>query len=237
LVVLPVCSKDSDLMLKCLGWIAQLDGQNPFDCLIAHDSTLGPVRLAPLRAAASRAFRTVQEFTYPRPVRESHPDAANHAFACTARHIAQVLHRPWLWFEADCVPLKPNWLPTLDLEYRNCGQPVMGPGVPDLGHFNGTSIYPADFPALSPRAMSVPLGQAFDTYMTPDLVNRSHDCSRLWCHAWGLVDGRLHPHTGPAPHFSSTLCVDQWLPPDAVIFHRCKDGSLIDQLRAKKTQP
>ena len=110
----------------------------------------------------------------------------------------------------------------------------MGPVVPGMGHMNGTAIYPPGFANLAPHAMAAGMGTAFDSEMTPDLVGRTHDCSRSWCHAWGLVNGVLHPSTGPPPHFASTLAVDQWIPPDAVIFHRCKDGSLIDQLRAKK---
>lgn len=233
LVALPVCVKDADIMVKCLDWMVELDGQNQFDCLISYDPSLGPVWLSRVREAAQRAFRKIHEFQYPQPVREIWPDACNMTFQSTAHHIQAAHHRPWLWFEADCVPLKPDWLPALWLEYQNCGQPVMGPVIPDAGHMNGTAIYPANFANLSPRAMSAS-DTAWDTSMTYDLVGKVHDCSRLFCHRWGMVDGRLHSSTGPPAHFSSALSVDQWIPPDAVIFHRCKDASLIDQLRAKK---
>jgi hypothetical protein len=233
MVVLPVCIKDADLLFKCLNWMVELDGQNQFDCLLSYDPSLGPVWLDRLRAAARRAFRTVHEFTYPRPVRETWPDACNVTFRASAQHMQAALHRPWLWFEADCVPLKPDWLPALALEYQNCGQPVMGPVIPEVGHMNGTALYPADFANLSPRAMSA-VDVAWDTSMTADIVGKVHDCSRLFCHRWGMVNDALHPSQGPAPHFASTLAVDQWIPPEAVIFHRSKDGSLIDQLRAKK---
>jgi hypothetical protein len=225
-------------MIKCLDWMVELDSQNQFDCLIAHDPTLGPAWLSRLRPAAQRAFRQVNEFVYPRPVRENWPDAADTAFQATAQHIQAVHHRPWFWFEADCVPLKPGWLPSLWLEYQNCGQPIMGSVVPGMGHINGTAIYPPNFANLSPRAMAAGGGTAWDTDMTPDLVGRTHDCSRSFFHAWGqAADGSLHPCSGPPPHFGSTLAVDKWIPRDAVLFHRCKDGSLIDQLRAKKRAP
>lgn len=233
LVALPVCVKDAHLLVKCLDWMVELDGRNQFDCLISYDPSLGPVWLARVRDSAQRAFRTVHEFMYPQPAREVWPDACNMTFQSTAHHIQAAHHRPWLWFEADCVPLKPDWLPALWLEYRNCGQPVMGPVIPDAGHMNGTALYPANFANLSPRAMSAS-DTAWDTSMTYDLVGKTHDCSRLFCHRWGVVDGKLHPSQGPAPHFSSTIAVEQWIPPDAVLFHRCKDSSLIDQLRAKK---
>jgi len=231
-VVLPVCPKDAALLLKCLEWMVQLDGQNQFDCLLSYDPSLGDAWLDRLRTAARRAFRNVLEFTYPRPVRETWPDACNVAFRASAQHVQAALHRPWLWFEADCVPLKPSWLSTLALEYANCGQPVMGPVIPERGHMNGTAIYPADFANLSPRAMSA-VEVAWDTSMTADLVGKVHDCSRSFCHRWGIFNGALHPWEGPAPHFASLLAVDQWIPHDAVLFHRCKDGSLIDQLRAR----
>jgi hypothetical protein len=234
LVVLPVCVKDADLMLKCLDWMVELDGQNQFDCLLSHDPSLGPAWMSRLRAAAQRAFRHVHEFVYPRPVRENWPDAANIAFQSTALHIQAACHQPWFWFEADCVPLQPNWLSSLWLEYRNCGHPIMGPVVPGMGHMNGTAIYPANFANSAPHAMAAGYGTAFDSDMTPDLVGRTHDCSRSFCARWGMVNGTLHPSAGPAPHFSSPQSLAQWVPPGAVLFHRCKDGSLIDQLRAKK---
>jgi hypothetical protein len=233
LVALPVCVKDAAIMVKALDWMVELDGQNQFDCLLSYDPTLGPVWLSRLRESASRAFRTVHEFSYPRPVREIWPDACNISFQSTAHHIQAIHHRPWLWFEADCVPLKPDWLPALWLEYQNCGYPVMGPIIPEAGHMNGTGLYPANFANLSPRAMSA-VEVSWDTSMTPDLVGKVHDCSRLFCHRWGMVDGQLHPSSGPPAHFSTTLSVDLWIPPEAVLFHRCKDGSLVDQLRAKK---
>ena len=234
LVVLPVCNKDAALMVKCLEWCIDLDGRNPFDCVLSYDPTLAPHLLNQLKDVAGRAFRSVTEFIYPRPPREVAPDACNVTFQSTAHYIQAHLHRSWLWFEADCVPIKPNWLPTLWLEYRNCGFPVMGPVIPGMGHMNGTGIYPANFANLSPRAMCACNGQSWDTEMTPDLVGRTHDCMRTFCHRWGMVDGNLHPSAGVAPHFASALAVQQWVPPDAVLFHRCKDGSLITQLRAMK---
>lgn len=233
LVALPVCVKDADLLLKALAWMTELDGQNQFDCLIAYDTTLGPAWMSRLRAAAQRAFRTVFEFQYNRPIRENWPDACNVAFQATANHINTVHKRSWLWFEADCVPLKPDWLPALWQEYQNCGYPIAGPVIDGVGHMNGTAIYPANFANLSPRAMSA-TSEAWDTAMTSDIVGKVHDLSRLFCHRWGIVNGMLHQSQGTPPHFSSPLSVDQWIPKDAVIFHRCKDGSLIDQLRARK---
>lgn len=233
IVTLPICSKDAELLLKCLDWMVALDNQNQFECLLSYDNSVGGVLLQRLRHAAGRAFRVVHEFEYPRPPREYWPDACNFAFQSTANHIQAKHGRPWLWFEADCVPLVPNWLDTLWLEYQHCGQPIMGPVIEGVGHMNGTAIYPANFPQISPRAMCAG-GLAWDTQMTYDLVGKVHDCSRLWCHRWGMVDGQLHLTTGPAPHFSSPQAVEQWIPKGAVLFHRCKDASLIDQLRARK---
>ena len=233
MVVLPPCHKDAAAMLKALLWMWELDGQNQFDCLLSYDTTLGGSMLNQLTEAAARAFRSVSQYEYPRPRVERAPDACNVAFQHSAQHMMSRFARPWLWFEADCVPLKPSWLPMLWQEYHNCGYPVMGPIIPGMGHMNGTAIYPADFPTVSPRAMSSTTS-SWDVDMTNDLVGKTHDASRIFCHRWGMVNGSLHTSQGPPAHFSSPLAVDQWIPPGAVIFHRCKDGSLIDQLRAKK---
>ena len=233
LVVLPVCSKDAALMLKLLAWIAELDGQNPFDCLLSYDSTVEGIALVQLRQAAGRAFRSVLEFSYNRPAREAPPDGPAHAFAATAQYIHSHLHRPWLWLEADCVPLKADWLPTLWLEYQNCGCPVMGPVIKAMGHVNGSpTFYPGNLPELSPRSVNVPHGQAWDTHMTGDLIGKVHDSARLCQHAWGLgADGMPSEHTGSPLQFSSPLAVKQWIRPEAVIFHRDKNFGLVDQLR------
>lgn len=233
IVVLPVCVKDADLMIKCLDWMFELDGQNEFDCLISHDVSLGPAWMARLKLSAGRAFRTVQEFIYPRPLRENWPDACNVAFQSTAQHIQAMHDRPWVFLEPDCVPLKPDWLPALWQEYQNCGYPIAGPVIEGVGHMNGTAIYPANFATTSPGAMSAS-HEAWDTSMTYDIVGKVHDISRLWCHRWGLCDGKPHQSQGPPIHFSSTISVDLWIPKEAVLFHRVKDGSLFDLLRAKR---
>jgi hypothetical protein len=233
LVVLPACSKDAALMLKLLAWISELDGQNPFDCLLSYDSTVEGIALVQLRQAAGNAFRSVLEFSYNRPAREAPPDGPAHAFAATAQYIHSHLHRPWVWLEADCVPLKADWLPTLWLEYQNCGCPVMGPVIKAMGHVNGSpTFYPGNLPELSPRSVNVPHGQAWDTHMTGDLIGKVHDSARLCQHAWGIgADGMPSEHTGSPLQFSSPLAVKQWIRPEAVIFHRDKNFGLVDQLR------
>jgi len=233
LVVLPVCEKDAALMVKCLDWMYELDGKNNFDCVLSYDHTLGPSWLSRLRNSARRAFQIEHEFSYPIPPRAGWPEACNFAFKSTAAHMQAFFKRPWFWFEADCVPLKPNWLDRLWLEYQNCLHPIMGPVIRNMGHMNGTAIYPSNFASISPGAMRYSK-YAWDTQMTYDIVGKVHNCDRLFHHRWGMMDGGLHDNAGPPPHFSSREAVDQWIPREAVVFHRCKDGSLIDQLRAKK---
>lgn len=231
LVVLPICNKDVSSMIQCLEWMVELDGKNEFDCLITYDPSLNQNLRVKAERTAGRAFSSVHTFRYPSPSTNNWPDACNWAFQKSAYHIQAAFKRPWLWHEADAVPLCCGWLDMLQNEYLNCGKPIMGPVVQGMGHLNGTAIYPANFPDISPSAMFA-TGTAWDSEMTCDIQGLVHD-SDLIQHVWGMENGELHPFAGPAPVFADVELL-RWLRPGAVWFHRCKDNSLINMLRKAK---
>lgn len=233
ITVLPVCNKDAELMIKCLDWMVEMEGNNGCDALISYDTSLLPSLRNRVVNMAAKAFANTSQYEYPRPPIEAWPEACNWAFQYTAKHIASRIRRPWFWMEADMVPLKPGWLKMLQEDFLNCGKPMYGPIVRPPGHINGTAIYPADFAEISPRAMNC-TNLSWDTEMTPDTLDIRYDGSSLIQHAWGMVEGRLDETTGPAAHFAAVELVERWIRPEAVIFHRCKDGSLIDRLREMK---
>lgn len=233
LIVLPVCNKDAHMMLKSIEWMLELHGKTKFDCLISYDTSIGKFWKDRVISVAGMVFKTVYEMSYPRPMKEVWPDACNIAFQSAARHI-QIFHkRPWLWFEADCVALKSNWMDIFQSRYLSCGKPVMGAVVKGMWHLNGTAVYPKNFWSLSPSAMNT-VDTAWDTVMMNDLHDKYTDASDILCHRWGMVNGELSHTEGDAPHFAHASLVESLIPKTAAMFHRCKDGSLVDRLREMK---
>jgi hypothetical protein len=231
LIVIPACNKDAQLAIKLIRWIDKLGGCPGHECLLSLPTDLVQRYQEPMIKAAREAFEHVSVFRYKCSSTLSWPEGANIAFRNTARYL-QGGKTSWLWLEPDAVPLKPDWAQTLQEEYEKCGQLFFGPIVPAMGHMNGCGIYPADTVSLIPNAMSehLPKNLAWDSVMRDEMIDICHDASNLIQHVWGVVDGKVHPILGDAPSFTSHEQVRAWVNPDAVLFHRVKDGSLIDRL-------
>jgi hypothetical protein len=84
-----------------------------------------------------------------------------------------------------------------------------------------------------PKTMSC-TNLAFDWVMRPEMIHECYDAGALIQHCWGITAGRPDPVYGEPAHFATQREVDNWLEPDAVLFHRCKNGSLIDRLRERR---
>lgn len=227
-VVFPFHNGDGALLVKMLEFSAWLCGQQPFEACISYDHSASPQLVMRVKRAARSAFANVTEILYPVPEHRSWPYAANCAFQHAADFMSQA-DAPWLWCEADAVPLTPDWLHVLDYEYRRRKKPFFGPIVPGMGHMNGVGIYPAQTPQFAPRAMQSQWG-AWDSDMKPDMIHLCYDASSLIQHCWGIVNNQPHPRDGQAPRFDTKDKLG-WVYSSAVLFHRCKDGSLIDRLR------
>ena len=230
LLVLPFCAREVSLLLKVLGWMIELGPCGSRDVLLTHDLGISPGEILQIKALIVQFSRNWSELRYPVPPAGYFPP--NWAFQCTARFIAGTLRRPWLWFEADMVPLKPNWLQTLQDAYMKGGKPCMGTVVTGMGHVNGTAIYPADYAAWATNAMSS-VQTAWDMEQAKDMPGKVHEASYLMQHVWGVIGGRPHASQGPSVSFSGDNEMN-WINPGAVTLHRCKDGSLIDRLRERK---
>lgn len=230
-VVLPVCQKDKQLMLKNLIWQRQLDGRKDYDCVLAIDGSMSSHEIEELERAAWGTYSLVETYIYPTSPNKSWPYGPNWAFQHVARHMESG-KRAWFWMEADCVPICPQWLIFWNQEYSLCKRSVMGAVVQGMGHCNGTAIYPANIAKLSHDIMTC-TGTAWDAYLKNNVKVSVYDASHLICHVWGIESGRARPFGGVSAHFSSWKDVERWVDLGAVLFHRAKDGSLIDRLREK----
>jgi hypothetical protein len=230
-IVLPCCERDLQMLLKNLQWMTELDGQQSADALVAQDPDTNRILARQVIDAARAAFQQVDLLVYDRVPSPMWPFAPNWAFQSTAWHMYQRVGRPWFWCEADCVPLSAGWLNRWFDEYEQAGRPLMGAVVEGRGHCNGTAIYPANFPELSPNAMRA-TDVAWDWVMRAETIAHTHP-SRLLAHCWGIVRDQPHPYEGPPASFRIQAQVDKWVRAGAVLFHRSKDGTLIDRLRER----
>lgn len=228
-VVFGFCDKDAGLMTANLDWVAEL-GRNPNDtAVLSYDRTISNVTAQQIAGVAQRAFGQVLHNQYPTPPRGDFVFASKWAFRHAAQYM-QRMQRPWLWYESDFWATKRGWLERLQREYRACGKACMGSVVPQMGHVNGTAIYPADANTRF-KSIHVDDRHAFDMGLRDEMKDITHDASGLMQHVWVSDHGRLRPHgAGQLPNFREPGTFEQLLP-TAVTFHRAKDTALRDKLR------
>lgn len=224
-VVMSFFNGDAEAARRTLEWIARLKTPKTHPILLCYEQGVPSVMIQSILAAAHKSFVKVHHSQYRRPPRGTF--APTVAFIHAA-HMMAKMGKPWLWMEPDAIPLKLNWLDALQEEYDTCGKPFCGPIVPIRGHMNGTGIYPPNTPELIPVTMKA-TGSVWDWKMKEEMIQSCHDCSRIFFHVWGVINGKLNPIEGPDANFLGTGLINQ-IPDSAVIMHRCKDGSIIEEM-------
>lgn len=222
IVVLPFCRRDYGLASSLLNWISRMGKCANHDLLLLADIKIGTEGVKQMKALADKAFRRVYASTTPRSLPDERwPLGPNWMFRTAVSQIrANFKGQPFYFLEPDCVPLKPDWIDQLDAEYRSCGKPFMGAvvhssGKPDLpgDHLTGVAIYPHNaYEYLRPTFQD---DRAFDIAHAHIVLPHTHH-TRKHFHLWGHQGMRIDSTT--------------FIPPDAVILHQCKDGSLIKLL-------
>lgn len=256
-IVIPFHAGDAELAVKLLEWIHELGGAKQNRCFLLTDppSLSGAdnwpdqEKLAVIQKLARKSFKSVQQIYTPYRRRRADgsstwPLGANWAFFSWGFFSAMTQTDPFLWLESDCVPLREGWIKTLEEAYDICGKKMMGP-VLDTNlekenpqYLNGTSIYDARSLICFDKAMIDFLNgvdAAFDLAAASQVMPRACP-TRLIQHFFG--------DHGVVPTFKAekeegdpfnVFTLDN-LFPEAVIFHRCKDGSLIELLRARRNE-
>jgi hypothetical protein len=233
ITVLPFYNGDYHAAKKNVEWMREICPATRFNAVVACDTETLRMYQERIVAIASEVFNKVNLFIYPPPKFHQWPEGANHAFQHVARHM-RFIGKPWLWLEADAIPVRFDWLRILQRRYVSCGQPMLGSIVHPLGHMNGVGVYPFNLPDITPETMKC-TGIAFDWVMKAKTIAITHDASDLICHVWSVKDGKTKSHgDGDCPSFKTSKDVDAWVCPGSVLFHRCKDGTLISRLREMK---
>lgn len=204
--------------------------------IICHDPSAPAVSLNHFEQNLRHCFAEVDTCVYARPPVPQYPASANFAFQSVALHMNRQ-KSPWLWFEADAVALKPDWLEQLQSEYDRCGRSWMGPHVRGMQHANGVMIYPRDAAERMPNTMRCGAHQAFDMVAATDIMHDCHDCDHLFFHTWSILNGEWHPVGGGIVPSGVTPALAAKIPRSAVAIHRVKDQSLVQLLLRGEFRP
>lgn len=229
IAVLAFCDKDGELAAKNAQWMSQLDDYKNHTLLLCYSQRAKATGIQDqIRDILVNKFGAVLPDYVPYDEDERQwPYAPNHLFRRVAFHIQENVKAPWLFMEADSCPLKKGWLDEIDLEYKSCGKPFMGDGVSikkTLTHMSGVAVYPADTINLAPN-INAAESTAWDLYAAPQIMPKAYFTKKIQ-HTFWLEEGRM-------PTFPDQESVSI-IRPESVIFHRCKDGTLIDRLMEKQ---
>lgn len=224
LVVIHVCEKDLHSALRNIEWCLTLDGRSDLRCLISHERTCNVALLA---EKCATYFSAVDDFSYdPWRGDPEWPKPQNNAWQETARFIESRYKSPWFWWEQDAIPLKPGWLALLNEAHRQGGRIVSGPVAQHLGmhYIAGVAIYPWNCSHAFHTAM-LTMAQPWDIIASArdGILRKAHDLSALICHVPDKQSVR----------FESRDDIVRLIPESAVLFHKCKDGSLLDVLQGR----
>lgn len=258
--VFPISSRDIDLA-KSLSELIREQGQlKAHTAHIVHPYALD-TQLQGIRENLEAAFAQVEITELPVPdaieLGNTHPTVhvpyANKMFRATIMMLAEGGNtEPWYWFEADNVPLVPGFADKLLQEYRLAvgkGKPFLGSlqipadfvrdgdiiklvDRPSERYLVGTAIYPPDFHIQTRTWRITPDVVPFDRYNQYEIVPRAtHTDSIFHNHGtqkYKVKDGFLTCATVHAPTRSQTRFE---LPEGTLVFHGCKDDSLINLVR------
>lgn len=225
-VAMAVHAGDLTLAIGLLKWIERLGPVNASLTLIVDRDIPERVKL---REAANSAFTKVK-WVDCGPFFVGWPEAANQMFYAACSHA----ENPFLWLEPDCVPLRAGWLTALSDAYAKSGKAIMGafvksksPGLPKVS-VAGVAVYPAEPIAVIGNFLES--NKAWDVECAARMVEFGRE-TKLIQHFWGKKElsptfRRLRSKDNPP----NTLLLD-CISPEAVLFHRCKDGTLIDLLK------
>lgn len=185
---------------------------------------------------------------------QPHVFAANQMFQMAVRHMAKIDNRDeWYWFEADNVPLTEKWADELSRDYLTSialKRPFMGKILP-LAIFNnnegkitmtedaaqpymmGSGIYPPrveQYSQLWKSAKSIPWDVTMQWEISPKCTNTDKIIHNHSTKGYKFVNpNKLTCELVSQPSRSKT---EIEIPDNALVFHGCKDTSLIEIVKS-----
>lgn len=226
LLVIPIAVAEIDRAIDLIQWIGELGGCRGHKLVLL---VANPVAVEDARAIADLAnssFDSVETIRQKESCELPWPKNANAMFTCACEYVkSKIETSPWLWLECDAIPIRSGWLDSLENAYRQHGKPFMGTVYPvPFRHMNGVAVYPSNIAQINPWMVRAS-DRAFDL-TKPEIAMRFGTDTPLIARA--IKDTATNtPHT-----FSVKSDLDI-IPSECVLFHGCKDGSLVEMLRQK----
>jgi len=231
-VVLAFSTGDANQALSLLEFIGQLGGCQEYNCLLVVDAAVDWAKAVDALTLAHRAFRDARFITTAAPV-TGWPAGANALWFAAAKHCKEKAV-DWLWLEPDAIPIKRGWLVAID---------KMRKGSRYFGHLytypqqatkvmSGIAVYPHDAIDLIGPCIEEQPNKAWDV-SSAEVVVPLATHTKLIHHFYGEQD--LAPtfvESRNSETRRNAFTLDQ-LPQEAVIYHRNKDGTLMELLRTK----
>lgn len=151
------------------------------------------------------------------------PRASNAMFKTAVEWVRQKGNGPFLWLEPDAAPLVSGWLDKLQADYIAKGRPFYGTEYDKpFRHLNGVMIYSKSFASFNPYILGA-TDKPFDC-VRPELTLKHGFNSPL------IQRMLADPNENAAMSFPYTSSLSV-IRKEAVLFHGCRDGTLIEQLK------
>ena len=234
IVVTATHAGDIQEAIRLYKWIAKL-GKNEFNCLLVVDPETPSDLVMQLVSIAQEGFANVSTHVT-KPCKDKWPKAANHMFFEALDVAVDDFDDGILWLEPDAVPTKPGWAQAIYDVWSDSFAVFLGriyktenPNklVPEKA-MGGVAVYSID----ACRSQFKRTKNAWDMENASVMVEFGDDTG-LIRHFWGqpnLPPTFVPQITPESPINAKTL---DFIPDDCVLFHRNKDGTLIDLLDRK----
>lgn len=233
LATFSVHRRDSQLLIDLLNWIEVLGPCKEHIALIVADAATAFDDVIKAQSIAERVFKGCLVVT--NDVSVEGWIAGPKSLFLTAAQWAQENNMPFLQIDSDAIPLKAGWLDAIESGYKTCGKPYMGhlfksdqPGLPPL-LMSPIAVYPATAFSELKDVVSKPLHH-WDVEMASVVVDQCADLGLIH-HLFGEMNNP--PTFAKQAVFGTAVFQPEQIKQTAVIFHRNKDGTLIDLLRER----
>lgn len=229
--VFPFTPTDMQAAEAWLQWAIELGGCKTHEMILMPAKAIKEIDT--MRELAGAAFENVSVLRDAEGI-EGHPQGPNSCMRQAIWHCQVHNIGPWTFMEPDCIPRTSDWADQWEREYRAFSKPFMGEFRPASGvtpnYLTGNMVIPRDglliAPMLSRRGLSIDgIELAFDIVAANETLPNAH-LTKLLQQVPKNPDGSSHSF----PDVKSL----ELLRPGAVLFHPCKDGSLIERLREQK---
>lgn len=227
------CVSDATRLHDLLTFIGQLGGCKGHSALLVADAATPFLECAKAKQLALKSFDEVRCISNGES-QTGWPAGPNSLFYAASAYIQAHWPQPWLLMETDAVPLVAGWLDAIAKEYKGC-EGFMGDFYTGTLSKTGTSVQCLSGIAVYPPNAHSLMAKTNEPW---DMANRKLMLEKglptpLIQHIYGQMN--LPPtfaSTKSTTSAKNTFTLAD-LRPQAVVFHRNKDGSLMRLLRQK----